>query len=538
LIGLATTLLFSNVSQSQTSANAPTFTARSELVMVPVIVTDNYGVHIHNLKKEDFNLLEDGKLQPLVSFEEFQESTRSPQRVSARPTEFSNHLLKDASPTQLIILVFDMVNTPIQDQNYARKELLEYLSDSSGRVSPMCLVAFTRRGIKVIGDFTTDPKTLAAGLKNLPPERQLVEEASREALPADRKLAALRQRQLEADQQREATELHTAVLITLQAMQQLAQYCAGLPGRKSMIWATDGFPFSISEMEETIKIVGPHSDSLADVSDLYRKTWKILNDAQVAVYPIDARGLDNPLLVNVEVSKPAAGFVDHNMWKSSETHGTFQQFASATGGKAFYNTNDLVNSFQVAADDNRSYYILSYHLDRQGKKPGWHRLEVRVRQSGINVRARTGFFLNSNPSPISEKNDLELAMGSPLDYTGIPITGLWQKVEPPTTEGKRKVVFVLTMPADFATIDESDHNHLVVEFVAIARTLTGVDVDQMSKTVEGHLNPDSVQQVRFNGLDYRGSLTLPPGEYTVRFAVQDHLSGRTGSVAAPLTIAP
>ena len=237
------------------------------MVTVPVIVTDSYGAHVHNLKKEDFTLLEDGKPQPLVSFEEFQESTRSPQHVSTRAAEFSNHFLNEASPAQLTILVFDMVNTPIQDQNYARKELLKYLSESSSTGSPMCLVAFTRRGIHVIGDFTTDRKALAAGLQNMPAERQLVEEASREALPMDRKIAALRQRQLEADQQREASELHTAVLITLQAMQQIAQYCAGLPGRKSMIWATDGFPFSISEMEESIKIVGPRSDSLADVSD-------------------------------------------------------------------------------------------------------------------------------------------------------------------------------------------------------------------------------------------------------------------------------
>ena len=125
-----------------------------------------------------------------------------------------------------------------------------------------------------------------------------------------------------------------------------------------------------------------------------------------------------------------------------------------------------------------------------------------------------------------------------MDYTAIPIRGQWQRVEPAIEPGKRKIIFLLTMPADFATIDESDNSHFVVEFTAVARTQAGADAGETSKTMDGHLKPGSVQQIRQSGMDYRGSLTLPAGQYTVHFAVQDHLSGRTGSVAAPLNIQP
>ena len=242
--------------------------------------------------------------------------------------------------------------------------------------------------------------------------------------------------------------------------------------------------------------------------------------------------------MDVGVGNPEPEFISHNVWKSSETHGTFQEFAAATGGRAFFNTNDLKNSFLTAANDNRSYYLLSYHLERQGKKPGWHKLSVSVHRDGSHVRARNGFFLGEGVPGRTDKLDMQVALGSPLDCTAIPLTGQWQQITPASEPGKHKVIFLLTMPADFAQIDEGDKNHFVVEFLAVARTQTGADAAETSKTMDGHLEPDSVQRIRNSGMDYRGSLTLPPGQYTVRFAVQDHLSGRLGSVTASLEVQP
>jgi VWFA-related protein len=518
---------------------SPTFAARAELVTVPVVVTDNYGVHFRNLKKEDFLLSEDGKPQPIVSFEEFQAPSGPPPHASTQLPEFNNHVSLEASQAPLTILVFDMVNTPIDDQSYARKELLKYLSGSGGSGQATSLLAITRHGIKVISDFTTDPKMLAVALTNMPQEPPLVEEASQEAIPkTDPKMAAILRRQREKVQQLESSERRDAVSITMLAMQQIAQYCAGLPGRKALIWATAGFPFSISEMQTVIKIVGPRSYSLADVDELYRKTWKALNQAQVAVYPVDVHGLANPTFADAAVGLPEGDFISHNVWKSSEIHGTFQEFADATGGRALYNTNDLKNSFVTAANDNRNYYMLTYRLERRGKKAGWHKLSVTVRRNGTQVRARNGFFMDEGLSGSADKLDMQVALGSPLDFTAIPVTGQWQQVTPATEPGKRKVIFLLTMPANFAQIDESDNNHFVVEFAAVARTQAGANAAEASKTMDGHLKPDTVQQIRNSGMDYRGSLILPPGQYTVHFAVQDHLSGRLGSVRASLNIQP
>jgi len=319
-------------------------------------------------------------------------------------------------------------------------------------------------------------------------------------------------------------------------MQEISQYCAGLPGRKALLWATAGFPFSISEAQSVIKIVGPRSDSLGDVSELNQRAWKALVQAQISVYPIDVHGLANPTYADVSISSPEADFDSHNEWKSNETHDTFQEFAEATGGRAFYNRNDLQKAFGLAADDNRDYYLLTYYLDRRGKRPGWHRLNVRVQRAGAKIRARRGFVIAPSETKQSIQPEVQVALSSPLDYTGIPINGQWQKVVRAPEQGKMKVIFQLTMPANFAVIDEGDDNHFLVQFMAVARTETGAMANETSKTMDGHLKQETVAQIRNSGMDYRGSLTLPPGEYTVHFAVQDHLSGRIGSVTAALKV--
>lgn len=99
----------------------------------------------------------------------------------------------ESSPTRLTIIVLDMINTPFSDQAYAKRELLKYLADSIDSSQPTSPMVITRSGLKVIHDFTTDPEVLAAALKKVQGQRQLVEEASQEAIPqGDQVLPAIR----------------------------------------------------------------------------------------------------------------------------------------------------------------------------------------------------------------------------------------------------------------------------------------------------------------------------------------------------------
>ena len=94
------------------------------------------------------------------------------------------------------------------------------------------------------------------------------------------------------------------------------------------------------------------------------------------------------------------------------------------------------------------------------------------------------------------------------------------------------------MPPNFASVDESDQNHMVVDIAAVARNRNGDVIAELSQRIDAHLKSDGLGQIQHDGMTYRNGLQLPPGEYTVRFVVRDSLGNRTGSVAAPLNVAP
>jgi hypothetical protein len=95
----------------------------------------------------------------------------------------------------------------------------------------------------------------------------------------------------------------------------------------------------------------------------------------------------------------------------------------------------------------------------------------------------------------------------------------------------------MRLAPDAGVINDADNNHVALDFVAMAKSPEGKAVDQpKGQKIDLHLTPDRLSAIRQQGVVYRDALDLPPGEYTVRFVVRDDLSGRTGSVAAPLKV--
>jgi hypothetical protein len=124
-----------------------------------------------------------------------------------------------------------------------------------------------------------------------------------------------------------------------------------------------------------------------------------------------------------------------------------------------------------------------------------------------------------------------------LDYTSIALVVRWDKIEPGKEPGKKHVNYGMHLAPDAALINDAENNHVVLDFVALAKTPEGKTVDHpVGQQIEAHLTAAKVSAVHQKGIAYSGALDLAPGEYTVRFVVRDDLSGRIGSVAAPLKV--
>jgi hypothetical protein len=231
------------------------------------------------------------------------------------------------------------------------------------------------------------------------------------------------------------------------------------------------------------------------------------------------------------------GWSEYKRALMESSRNTMEDFAYMTGGRAFYNRNDLTGAFGKAADDSTQYYMLGYYLDKN-PKPGWHKLHVKVKTKGVNVQARNGFFVTAGDRQAADKKmDVSLALASPLDYTAIPITVLWDSKTQPAG-GKKKVAYRILLPPEADVVNDRDNNHVSLEMIAVARTASGATADQYGQHLETNFKADIMEQIRKDGITYNNAVEVPPGEYSVRFVVRDNLTGRMGSVTAPLHVSP
>jgi VWFA-related protein len=526
------------------------FSSTTVLVQVPVVVTDKSGAHLHNLKKEDFQVFENGKEQKLGAFEEITTASSPLPQPASVPGVFSNLAVDPSQPRTLAIIAIDEINTPFLDQAYGRKELIKYLSANLEPGQIVGLVIMGSKGIRVLHGLTTDSAQLIAAVKKINGELSTMETYDPEAQVAAANQAGLgtssnftqgAEDDIE-DQLRDfvtrgdaitgAFQQQAAIETTLRSFLDIANYVSGIPGRKSLIWATGSFPFSIQF---------PSSVPGGWLSMLYERTMTSLNQAQMSVYPVDIRGL---------VSTSPMGDVNYNgghsgsqmltasvgrSWLQASTIDTLRDFAEMTGGKAFYNTNDLAGSFHKAVDDASSYYLLGYYLDTQNNKPGWRQLKVKVNAPHGEIRARNGFFVtNATMNPgITRTVDEQSAIQSPFDATSLPVTLRWLGNTP--DGDKRRVDFSIFVP-NGVYIDEAAQNRFNLDLAAVVTNDKGETTKTFAQPLQGAIRPEALAIVKAEGIHYKTMMELPPGQYMVKLVVRDNLSGRIGSVSAPLTV--
>ncbi len=153
------------------------------------------------------------------------------------------------------------------------------------------------------------------------------------------------------EQERVAFQTDLRVTYTLNALNSIARSLSGYPGRKNLIWISEAFPLSIDpnmELSGGDVFAGTrnYGTQIAEAADS-------LIDAQIAMYPIDARGLVASSVFDASnsgrdrfgrsYSRPGrmATAISNESAQLHSVHGTMQEMADRTGGRAFYNTNGI-----------------------------------------------------------------------------------------------------------------------------------------------------------------------------------------------------
>jgi VWFA-related protein len=506
-------------SAAQTPGAGPVMRFMVRLIQVTVVAEDGEGNPVSDLKREDFTLRDNGQAQRISFFAEQNSFAAQPSTIAAGagPSSnfFSNHLENSPSGANSVtILLFDALNTQFKDLSYARTRVINFLQHMQPQ-DQVALYVLTPTTLYVMHDFTNDSATLVRLMSGKADQTSIASTGNTSAAgPHDVEIEKLMSDSLGESNRFYKGQPKNIVDTTQNAMLQIARNTVNIPGRKNLVWISGGFPIRMG-------YAGPLGarDDGEDIVASLSGTAKQLGDADVAVYPVDARGLWAP--------RGGRPYVSPNM-------DAMVLIANGTGGKPFYNTNDIASSIRKAVDDSRVSYVLGYYPSNNNWDAKFRELSIKVARPGIHLRYKTGYFsIPSNPDN-DKRNELLTAdaIRSPLQMIEL---GLEVHANPvANANGRELKVDVRVNPLAMRFQKDGDRWTDGIEVVWVGLTPDGRILDRDKDTIELHPEQSGYDEIRHTGLSFSEHIRLGSDSTELRLIVRDRGTGALGSVNIPL----
>ncbi len=309
-----------------------------------VVATDKSGNAVAGLQRQDFTVLDNKRPQPISSFRAVGEGGKT-----------------DDSPVR-VIFVIDEVNVSFRAMSNARQQLERYLRQAGGQLPlPMSLVIFNEKSTQVQGTPTRDGNVLADSVHAI---------------------AAGAPRELEGSVfQNQIWRLQ----ISLRALGKLIGYEATQPGRKLLIWLSQGWPL-IADVNDNLTAKAQQTDFQTLV-----KLSTALRQAHVTLYSIDPLGMDDAgSLGNVYYQNFVNGVPSADKFRSGSL--TIPVLAVQSGGQVLNRSNDVASLISNCVADAMSYYSLTFDSSPAGHPDEYHDLQVKIDKPGVVARTRTGYY--------------------------------------------------------------------------------------------------------------------------------------------------
>ena len=361
----------------------PTFRSGVELVTIDVVATDRSGRPVHALKASDFELFEDGRSQPIKTFQ-FIDASVAPTDAIMPPGVVTN----DVEPGGIFALVLDEIGFYATEARDVRLIAEKFLK---GAMQPHDHVAVVRSGANSGFTLTTD-RTLAL-----------------DAVQASfgRRDRGVRLEQAGAPDAIGAGDFDTASpgsqgRGSFNVLEEVVEKLRPIPARrKAIVWISRGgeLPANWETNLEIGQPIGRNEEALKELIDQARA-------ANVAIYTVDPRGLVAPGTAGRD--NPGAG--------TFEEVGTHRDLAAATGGRAIINGNNIDSALQRVTIENRAYYLLGYEpaMD-SSKKPKARKIRVVTKAPGVELLHRSLYLPGIGSANVPE------LIASPLPVRDLPI---------------------------------------------------------------------------------------------------------------------
>jgi hypothetical protein len=323
-------------------------------------------------------------------------------------------------------------------------------------------------------------------------------------------------------------------VLALNALNSLARILGGIPGRKNLIWISADLPFSFipenrtmsnAELEENLpslntRRVEEHSAGnyaatfRQSHADEIRDTASRLASAQIAVYPVDARGLS----ISTDI----------------DSQETMREMARETGGRAYVNQNEIKIGVQRAFEDATAAYTIGYYPENKKYDGKYRSIKVKVRRDGVDVQNRRGYYA-IDPTQLKGYNPQQEVASALGDVVSSTLVAFSAQVKPPSANSVTDKIGV-TFLVDANTLsaeDTSGGKRLNVAMYATVYSPTGKMLSNRTQKVDQAFDPSTYQQILQHGLMLHMDIDPQPGNNQLRLAVQDGRTGLVGTIDAP-----
>ena len=514
----------------------PTFSASSNLVIVDVVVRDNKsGRPIEDLKPADFTVFEDGKPQKIAVFEfqKLSEEPEPPARLALadqlKLPEAPKTVITAEKPGQvqyhdkrLMVFYLDFSSMGVSEQLRAQEAALDYAAKHITKDDLVAILLYTSQ-VQVLTDFTADRDVINSILKALP-----IGEMSELAGLADT-----------SDTNGEDTgaafvadETEFNIFNTdqkLAAIEQAARMLSPLPEKKALLY------FSAGVNKTGI-------DNQAQLEATINAAVK----ANLAIYPIDARGLmaDPPGGDASHAASRGTGIYNGSVYNQqratiNDSQETLYTLAADTGGKAFFDSNDITAGIVQAQQQMRSYYLLGYYTTNPAQDGKYRKITVKLNNAiSAKLEHRKGYYASKvwgklNRQEKEQQLKEALSAGDPATDLPLALQVNYFRVSPTSYF----VPVSIKIPGSVVALAAKGGASVTqLDFAGQIQDEQHAVAGNVRDNITIRLDRDNAAKAGRQSFQYDAGFTLEPGRYRLKFVVRENVTGKLGTFDMRFTI--
>src|SRR6201996_491905 len=514
------------------SQEAFTLKVNSDLVLTNVVVRDKKtGAVVRGLKASDFQVLENGKPQSIISFD-FQSVDQAAPLNEATingksPNTIMGSMNRNVTSEQLrnhrlIVMFFDITSMQPEDLDRAQEAARNYVNK---QMQPADLVAVVSldQSLSLDQDFTANKQQLLNAVNKYSGTQGAGFQSG----------ATSTTNQVEdttafTPDEQEYNDVNTDR--ELFAFEDIAHSLAYINEKKSLLYFSGGIQRDGIENQASL-----HAAINASVR------------ANLSIYSVDTRGLEaiSPLGdASTGSLRGTGGYngaaLQNNLDSNFNTQEVMATLSSDTGGKAFFDSNDFSPAFQRIQQDTSAYYVIGFRSTDSAKDGRYRRLSIKINRPNVKLEYRPGYYApadykHANRDERERQLQEQLATDLPATDVEVYLQAYYFRSDAGNGQPRFYVPVSLIVPSSqIPFVKGGDRSKATIDIIGQLKNTAGQDMAEIRQTVK--LSIDDSQQLSRKNIQYTTGFTLPLGKYHLKFVVRENESGRMGSFETDINL--